>query len=373
LGDVKVRTHEGTAVLAIEGDLDAGACAALLAEARRLRGPAGAVVDLAAVPRVDAVGAGAICEAYRIALAAGVRLRLAGVSPEARRLLEVLRVPAVLREGVPPRFDPLAAPRLGLLELLGAGGIAVWRDARGLLSLAGETVYWAVAAPFRGRFPALEPIVRHIERFGTEGVPIVGLIGLLMGIALAINASYQLAPLGGLLWVANLVGVALARELGPVITAIVVAGRSGAEIAAEIGTMQVSEEIDALRTMGVNPVRFLVVPKVLGLCAALPLLTAYADLAGVLGGYAIGVGVYKISSDTYVSQTLWAVTNRDFLSGLLKSVAFAVLIGLTGCHRGFRVQGGAEGVGRAATSAVVTSILLIIVSDTIMTALFYYA
>lgn len=372
MGDVSVRQSGGVVVLTVEGELDARASEALLRAARR-PGGGRTVLDLSAVARVDSVGVAAICEAYRLAARAGATLELAGVSPDLRRLLETFNVPAKLREGVVPLFDPLATPAETPLELVGGAGLIAWRDVAGLFALAGETAYWCLAAPFRGRVPALEPIIRHLVRFGAQGLPIVGLIGLLMGIALAINASYQLAPLGALLYVANLVGVALTRELGPLITAIVVAGRSGAEIAAEIGTMQVSEEVDALRTMGLNPVRFLVVPKVVGLFIALPLLTAYADLVGVFGGYAIGVGVFKLSSETYVSQTLWAVTNRDFVSGLGKSAVFAVLIGLVGCHRGFLVEGGAEGVGRATTSAVVTSILLIIVADTILTTAFYYA
>lgn len=372
MGELHVRRSAGLVVLAPEGDLDAATAAALLAAARRLSGGE-ARIDLARVLHLDSAGVAAICEAWRLASRAGTRIRLRGVGEEARRMLETFRVPEKLEEGVVERFDPLFARHETVLEALGGAAIRFWQDLRGLTLLAGETVYWCAAAPLRGTAPALGPIVASLRKFGTDGMPIVGLIGLLMGIALAINASYQLAPLGALIYVANLVGVALARELGPVITAIVVAGRSGAEIAAELGTMMVSEEIDALRTMGVNPVRFLVVPRVLALMAALPLLTALADLSGVAAGYAIGVGVYRISGSTYLDQTLYAVTNRDFLSGLGKSLVFAILIGLVSCHRGFQVEQGAEGVGRATTSAVVTSILLIIVADTALTTLFYYA
>lgn len=374
MGDVRLSSEDAIPRLVVEGELDAAACEALLAQARRLPRTSGAaLLDLGAIRRVDSVGVAAICEAHRLAALAGVRLRLAGVSTEMRRLLESFQVPRTLREGGPARFDPLYAPTETPLEALGTAALRVWADMRGLAVLAGETVYWTVAAPFAGHVPSLGPVARHIGKFGADGIPIVGLIGMLMGVALAINASYQLEPLGALIYVPNLVGVAIARELGPLITAIVVSGRSGAEIAAEIGTMTVQEEVDALRTMGLNPVRFLVVPKTLALLVALPLLSAFADLMGIAGGYIIGVGVFGIAGDTYIDQTLYAVTNRDFISGLGKSAVFAVLIALVGCFRGFGVERGAEGVGRATTSSVVTSILLIIIADTALTTAFYYA
>jgi len=164
----------------------------------------------------------------------------------------------------------------------------------------------------------------------------------------------------------------MTREMGPLITAIIVSGRTGSAIAAEIGTMVISEEIDAMRTMALNPVRFLVVPKVLALMLMMPLLTVMSNIAGIFGGYLVGVVGLDLGSHAYLSQTVQALFISDVLTGLLKSVVFAVLIGLVGAYRGFAVRGGPEAVGRATTSAVVSAIILCIVANAGFTAFFYY-
>jgi phospholipid/cholesterol/gamma-HCH transport system permease protein len=198
-------------------------------------------------------------------------------------------------------------------------------------------------------------------------------ISFLVGVVLALNGATQLRQFGAAIYIANLVAISMAREMAPLVTAVIVAGRSGSAIAAEIGTMVVSEEIDAMRTMGLNPVRYLVVPRVVALVTMMPLLTVLSNAAGIFGGYLIGVAVLELPGPGYVTQTAQALFIEDVLSGLVKSVVFALIIGFVGVYRGLAVRGGPSGVGVATTSAVVTSIFLCIVATAVITAILYYA
>jgi phospholipid/cholesterol/gamma-HCH transport system permease protein len=185
-------------------------------------------------------------------------------------------------------------------------------------------------------------------------------------------SSLQLKQFGANMYVASLVAIAMVRELGPIITAILVAGRSGSAFAAEIGTMRVSEEVDALVTMGFNPVRFLAVPKVFAAILVVPLLTFFADFFAILGGMAVGILGLDLTLHTYAEQTSWALTTFDIGAGVAKSIVFAILIAGIGCHRGFQASGGAESVGNATTSAVVSGLFLIIVTDSLFAIVLNY-
>jgi len=187
----------------------------------------------------------------------------------------------------------------------------------------------------------------------------------------AFQAAVQLTQFGADIYIANLVGLSIVRELGPLMTAIIAAGRSGAAFAAEIGTMKVSEEVDALTTMGFDRTRFLVTPKVLSLLCMLPCLTLIADLVGILGGLTVATAGLGLPVQVYVRQTRLALGIWDVFSGLIKSVAFAILIAGVGCLRGFQAHAGAESVGRVTTSAIVAGIFLIIVADAIFTVIFH--
>jgi phospholipid/cholesterol/gamma-HCH transport system permease protein len=185
------------------------------------------------------------------------------------------------------------------------------------------------------------------------------------------QAAYQLERFGATIFVANLVAVSITRELGPLLTAIIIAGRSGSAIAAEIGTMKVAEEIDALRTMGLNPIQFLVVPRTMAMMIMLPCLVILADLVGIFGGYVIAVLSLDIGTIRYYNQTAGALVMKDLITGLVKTEFFALIISAIGCYEGFMVEGGAEGVGKSTTASVVISIFLIIAADVFFTALFY--
>ena len=210
----------------------------------------------------------------------------------------------------------------------------------------------------------------EMQKCGAMALPIVSLISFLVGVTLAYSGSIVLKRFGGEIWVADLIGVAMTREMGALMAAIVLAGRTGAAFAAEIGSMKANEEIDALSTLGISPVRFLVIPRVLALGFMMPLLAIYANCLGVLGGMAVAYATLDIPPAAYWVEMLTIVTLPDVFVGMIKAVVFGLIVGLSGCLRGLQADRNASGVGQAATSAVVTAILLIIVADAIFAVLF---
>ncbi len=241
-----------------------------------------------------------------------------------------------------------------------------------MVKLTKDALYWVFIAPFSGRAGIRwESTVQQMIAIGYNSIPIVAIICFFVGLIMAMQSAYQLERFGASIYVADLVGVSMTRELGPLLTAIIVAGRSGSAIAAEIGTMKVNEEIDALRTMGFNPVWFLVVPRLLALLIVLPCLSLIADVVGILGGFFLAIFNLHISFIRYFNQTVEALVMKDLITGLIKTVFFALIIAQVGAYQGFIVKGGAEGVGKSTTASVVTSIFLIIVADLVMTMIFY--
>ena len=216
-------------------------------------------------------------------------------------------------------------------------------------------------------------MLRHMVVVGFDSIPIISFICALVGAIMAMQSAYQLAQFGAIRYVPPLVGVGMTRELGPLIAAVIMAGRSGSAFSAEIGTMVVSEEVDALRSMALDPTKFLVAPKFIAMMIMQPCLTMIADLVGISGGLLIGIYSLDMNFNTYYTYTVDFLLMRDIVTGLIKSVAFGIIIAIVGCYYGLSVSGGAEGVGRVTTSSVVTSIFLIIVADLIFTALFYFA
>jgi phospholipid/cholesterol/gamma-HCH transport system permease protein len=210
----------------------------------------------------------------------------------------------------------------------------------------------------------------EMQKCGAMALPIVSLISFLVGVTLAYSGSIVLKRFGGEIWVADLIGVAMTREMGALMAAIVLAGRTGAAFAAEIGSMKANEEIDALSTLGISPVRFLVIPRVLALGFMMPLLAIYANCLGILGGMAVAYATLDIPPAAYWVEMLTIVTLPDVFVGIIKAVVFGLIVGLSGCLRGLQSDRNASGVGQAATSAVVTAILLIIVADAVFAVLF---
>jgi phospholipid/cholesterol/gamma-HCH transport system permease protein len=212
----------------------------------------------------------------------------------------------------------------------------------------------------------------QMSKIGLDSLFIVFLCSLFTGIVLVFQSAYQMQKLGAERFIAHLVALSMCRELGPVFTALVIAGRAGASISAELGTMKVTEQIDALQTMASNPIKYLVCPRLLALVTMLPLLTIYANFVGIFGGYMVAVWKLGITSGMYISSTFEALALKDVFSGLFKSLIFALIICTVSCYQGLHARGGAEGVGKATTLAVVTSFILIIAADCLFTAFFYF-
>ncbi len=251
---------------------------------------------------------------------------------------------------------------------IGGAGIVALLDYAGHLGLMlVQAVGGCFMRPIR-----LRAVCYEIWKMGVQSWFIVALSSFFIGMVLAFQSAYQMQRLAAEIYIASLVALSVVREIGPVMTALIVAGRVGSSIAAELGTMKVTEQIDALSTLAVDPVRFLVVPRLLANVVALPILTLWADAIGILGGFIVGTWKLGILPSLYWKMTITPLVFKDLGSGLLKAYVFAVIISVVSCFEGFRTEGGAEGVGRSTTVAVVSSFVLIISADCLVTAMFYF-
>src|ERR1700722_9418007 len=258
-----------------------------------------------------------------------------------------------------------------LTETIGAATLDSLAYVGGLARLIGGAIRAVFILPFQGKKFHMSRAVHQAMSVGVEALPITSLISFFVGTILAVYAAYELRKLGALHLVASAVAVSVTRELGPLMTAIVVIGRSGSAFAAEIGTMKVNEEIDAMETMALEPVPFLVAPKFLAMILMVPCLTCWADFMGVLGGGLFGVMTAGFTWMTYLQATLDALVMRDIVTGLIKAMMFGLVITAVGCQEGFSTGLGSEQVGRSTTEAVVKSIFMVVMVDLIFTTLFY--
>ena len=295
---------------------------------------------------------------------AGVDINKDGLPPGAERLL-------TLAAAVPEKEDAKKGDRNNqLLARIGEDVILVEKSLSETLAFIGEA-FVALLRFFVGkaRFRRSD-LSLLIQDCGARALPIVSLISLLVGLILAFVGAIQLRLFGAQIYVADLVGLGMAREMGAMMTAVIMAGRTGAAFAAQLGTMQVNEEIDAFKTLGISPMEFLVLPRMIALVLMLPLLCLYADLMGILGGALVGISMLDLSLAEYYYETKNAVRLIDFVAGLIKSGVFGVLVALAGCYRGVQCGRSASAVGEATTSAVVTAIVLIVVSDALLTVIY---
>ncbi len=250
---------------------------------------------------------------------------------------------------------------------MGEKTLEVVAYAGGAFSLYMRTLFWIAVPPFRAR-----QIYEQMVKIGVDSLPISTLTSFFIGVVIALQSAYQMHKVGAEMYIPSLVSISMTREIGPILTALVVAGRVGASIAAELGSMKVTEQIDALETLATNPVKYLVAPRFLALFTMLPLLTIYADLVGIIGGYAVSVYKLGLTHSLYLKMSFEPLVMKDIFTGLFKTLVFATIICIISCFEGMRVEGGAEGVGAATTRAVVTSFILIIVSDAFFTVIFYF-
>lgn len=357
-----------TRTLALAGRLDAASLGSIWGEARRalaLHPDRPIVVDCTQVEYCDGAGIALLVDLLRTERPSDAAVRIEGLREGFQRLLDQYD-PAAFR--VPPPRREVSG---SLIERLGRAGRAAWQDTRDLITFVGEGVSAVFAALRNPRSVRWRDAIQMAEEAGVNALPIVALIGFLMGVILAFQSAVAMRQFGAEIYVADLVGLAMARELGPLMTAILLAGRSGAAFAAEIGTMKVNDEVNALATMGLDPVRFLVVPRVLAAVAMTPLLSIFAVLIGLVGG-AMVMQLFDIPFYTYYLEVVNRVKLNDLMSGLFKSVVFGVLVAGIGCLRGLQTRTGAAAVGLSATSAVVTGIVLIVAVDGIFAVVFYY-
>ncbi len=356
-------TAEGVSI-AIQGRVEIGNVQRLRRELTERIGEArAALLDLSGVTYFDS-GGGALLLQLRKALSErGGTLEVTRSTPDIDGFLRLVDSDALLA----PRQQ--ASPRAPVIERVGAGALR-WVEGIGeVVRFTGEMVIGLFDAIRHPRMIRWKDTWEYMARSGQEALPIVALISFLMGLITAFQAAVQLQQFGADIYIANLVGLSIVRELGPLMTAIIAAGRSGAAFAAEIGTMKVSEEVDALQAMGLDRTRFLVTPKVLALVLMLPCLTLFADLVGILGGLLVANLGLEIPAQVYFRQMALYMSFADIQLGINKSIVFAILIAAVGCLRGFQAREGAESVGQITTSAIVSGIFSIVVADAVFTVL----
>lgn len=353
-------------VLSLHGALDLQTVPDILDRLARVDRPLPTRIraDLGGVTRMDDCGALVIMELRRMAGPGG--LELERTPGHVRELLDFLRMDA------PPEPGPERRHRPDFLTRFGEKTMHVVEQASSHVAFVGETTTTLAALVRHPGRLRLSDTVAYMQQVGVDALPIVGLISFLLGLIMAFMSAVQLQQFGANIYVASLVALSMVRELGPIMTAIIVAGRSGSAFAAEIGTMKVSEEVDALVTMGFRPSLFLVAPKVIASVLVVPLLTIFSNLFAIAGGLLIGVSTLDLTLNGYMSQTMATLSIFDINWGIFKSALFAALISTVGCFKGYRVRGGAASVGQATTSAVVTSIFLVILTDSILAVILRY-
>ncbi len=354
----------GVLVVRPAGDLVVDSVVAARAAVARALGtgvPGRIRLDLSDVGRLDASGVSLAVHLHRLAKSAGGAFETTGGSADLRLVVDL-----ALR-GQDPQPAP---PRRGIVREIGGFAIALRDGLVDLVRFIGEIAIVLLRIARAPRLLRLGDTIAATARHGTDAIGVVCLLGFLIGAIIAFQTFDPLAKYGAKLQVADVVAISIVRELGPLITAIILAGRSGSAFAAEIGTMKVTQELDALRTFGIDPVRFLVVPRLLAVVIATPLLSVFASIMGVAGGYVI-LGPEGFSTIQYLNEVKQALTVGGFLQGLFKAGVFAVLVAGIGCLAGLRTGEGPGAVGLSTTRAVVAGIVAIVVADSVLGSFFY--
>jgi phospholipid/cholesterol/gamma-HCH transport system permease protein len=359
----------GTPLLVLRGRLDSAGTASIWQRATTLLDKASTPVteiDVAGVTYVDGFGAALLLDLRRRAIAAGREARLRGLKPEFAAMLEpfnpTLYTDAALATSKPPP---------SFLESIGQSACELIADLYGFLEFTGEVARALAHAAANPRNIRWKDVHRTAVIAGADAIPVIMLVGFLIGFVMAFQSAIPMRQFGADIFVPSLVGIAMLRELGPIMTAVGLAGRSSAAFAAEIGTMKVNEEVAALTTMGLAPVRFLVVPRIIAAVAMTPFLIIFANVAGLLGGLLVFVSLgYPVS--LYIDQLQQFIALKDLLSGLFKGFVFGLIVAAVGCMRGLQTTTGASAVGRSTTSAVVSSIVLVAIGDGIFAIIYYH-
>jgi len=320
-------------------------------------------LDLQNTQQIDSAGAVYLYRCKDEFKKKKIELRWLNASAEVQKTLDLFAP-------VPPSQIP--RKKRNLFEIIGEIGYELAKQFVDSIFLFSNIGFWAFVSFFKPHLRRKGEVSNQGVLIGVNALPIVALIAFLIGFILALQSAAQLRQFGANIFVADLIAIAMVSEMGPLITAILVAGRSGSAITAEIATMKVSEEIDALTVMGVDPIPYLIVPKLYAIIITLPLLTVFANIIGILGGAIIGVTYLDIGFYPFLKEVFSVLRYKEIVTGLVKSLTFSVIILLTATYFGFRVKGGAEGVGRVTTASVVASIFFVIVADSILGLIFYF-
>jgi len=316
-------------------------------------------IDLAAVRTIDSAG---------VAFLDSVRKNYTP-RPELRSVADTLR--ETIRTFSSLELTPPAPPpEPRLFEKIGAGFLQAMTHFREGLYLTADIFFWSVVAIFNRKGQRKGAVIQQSLLIGADAVGIICLLSLILGLILALQSAAQLRQFGANIYVADLIAVSMVREMGPMMTAIIVAGRSGSAFAAEIATMQVTEEVDALKMMAINPLRYVVAPKFNAITICMPLLVTLSIVVGILGGMIIGITYLDLSMSAYFTELFKVLTLKDIMIGLSKSIFFAWVIVIIGSYYGFHVTGGAEGVGRVTTRSVVAAVFAVIVLDAIFSLIY---
>jgi phospholipid/cholesterol/gamma-HCH transport system permease protein len=362
--------ERGAVVLRAEGSWLVAAAGQIDRRLRALRLPEGQRVqlDLAGVDRLDTAGAWLVLRTEQALAARGNEVALTGLRASFAPLIAQLRA----HGAVSPLPHPIPAHHtfIGFLARLGEVTTLVLRRGYAMLGFGGLVCATIARLPLHPERLRLTAAVVQMEQTGLDAMPIVGLLSFLIGVVMAYQGADQLRRFGAEIYTVNLLGISVLRELGVLLSAIIIAGRSGSAFTAQIGTMQVNQEIDALHTLGLDPIEVLVLPRVFGLIVTLPLLVFYADAMGLLGGCLMTWGILGINVPAFLDQLRGAITQWTLWIGVIKAPFFAAIIAMVGCHEGFNVTGSADSVGRLTTQSVVESIFLVIVADAAFSILF---
>jgi len=324
-------------------------------------------IDFSGISYLDSAAALAVIQIQKDAAVASINCSLANLNEETKGIYSVIHEQALTKTP----FKTKMRQELFLIQV-GESFLHFVRDIENVVTFVGELLFDIFYTIIHPRSLRIKDVLFYMKRAGVDGLPIVGLISVLIGLIIAFMSFLQLKQVGANIYVPSLVGFAMVKELGPIMTAILVAGRSGSAFAAEIGTMVVNEEVDALSTMGFDAVRLLTIPKVFAMIIVVPVLTIYADFFGVFGGLIVGVTGLDLTVNTYLTQSIKTIKVFDVVTSLIKAAVFAGLIAGIGCQRGFQVRAGAQDVGKFTTSAVVSAIFLIVVADSIFAVTLYY-
>lgn len=344
-----------------------GAAALARAVAGLNPGSAGNVrFDLSALERADTAGVCLLRAAARRYEDIGADVAVVGVSARIQPLFELVGA----NEGRLPPGVPGSTPLVAALELVGRTTVDGVRELAALLSFVGEITLTAARNVWRPRRFRIVSLTNQVERAGLNAIPIIVLMTFLIGVVIAYQGSVQLRRLGFEILTIDMLAITVLRELGVLLTAIMIAGRSGSAFTAEIGSMKINEEIAAMQTLGLDPIEVLVLPRIAALVIALPILTVFADGVGLLGGAAMAVVSMDMNTTQFMVRLGEAATPAHFVVGLVKAPAFAFIIGVVGCFEGLRVSGGAESVGSMTTRSVVLSIFLVIMVDAAFSIMF---